>query len=73
MANIRTYVQETANELLYKVSWPTWKELQNSSVIVLVTSVLIAMIIFLMDYTFGANPGDPFWKGVLGYFYSIIQ
>ncbi|GIR59827.1 MAG: hypothetical protein CM15mP65_24080 [Crocinitomicaceae bacterium] len=40
MAGIRTYVEEIINELSNKVSWPTWEELQTSSVIVLVTSII---------------------------------
>jgi preprotein translocase subunit SecE len=32
-----------------KVSWPTWAELQNSAVIVLVASIIIALLIFAMD------------------------
>ncbi len=52
MAKIGTYIQESADELLNKVSWPTWPELQNSSVIVLLASVIFALIIFVMDQSF---------------------
>lgn len=34
-----------------KVTWPTWAQLQNSAVVVLVASVIIALIIFAMDKT----------------------
>ena len=44
------------NELSNKVSWPTWQDLQTSSIIVLVTSVILALIIWLMDYVFGIWP-----------------
>ncbi len=36
---------------MYKVTWPTWKELQNSAVIVMVATVIISVIIFAMDFT----------------------
>jgi len=36
-----------------KVSWPTWLELQNSAVLVLVASILIALIILGMDESAG--------------------
>ena len=49
MNKIRLYLKDTVNELLYKVSWPTWGDLQNSAVIVMVASVIIALIIFAMD------------------------
>jgi preprotein translocase subunit SecE len=35
---LRVYMEEAYNELVHKVSWPTWKELQNSAVMVMVAS-----------------------------------
>lgn len=52
MAKIGTYIKESVDELVNKVSWPTWSELQNSSVVVLVASVIFAIIIFAMDQSF---------------------
>jgi preprotein translocase subunit SecE len=52
MAKIGTYIQESVDELFNKVSWPTWSELQNSAVIVMVASVIFAVIIFIMDRSF---------------------
>ncbi len=52
MAKIGTYIQESADELFNKVSWPTWSELQSSSVVVLLASVIFALIIFVMDQSF---------------------
>ncbi|MCW8898076.1 MAG: preprotein translocase subunit SecE [Flavobacteriales bacterium] len=52
MAKIGNYIKESTDELLNKVSWPTWSELQSSSVIVLIASVIFALIIFVMDSTF---------------------
>jgi preprotein translocase subunit SecE len=49
---IRTYFEETWNELMHKVSWPTWSELQNSAVIVMVGTIVIAIMIFVMDLSF---------------------
>jgi preprotein translocase subunit SecE len=49
---IRTYFEEAFNELVHKVSWPTWAELQNSAVVVMIASFIIAMIIFGMDTVF---------------------
>lgn len=73
MASIITYIEESYNELVNKVSWPTWSELQNSTRIVAVASVIIALMIFVMDYVFGINGGeDTVWKGVLGFFYELF-
>ncbi len=52
MAKIGAYLKDTFDELLYKVSWPTWQELQNSTIIVMVSSLIIGIIIFLMDKSF---------------------
>ena len=49
---IGSYIKDSFDELLYKVSWPTWEELQNSAVVVAVASLIIALIIFLMDSVF---------------------
>ena len=68
------YVKESYNELVHKVSWPTWAELQNSAVVVSVASLVIALVVFLMDASFGVQQmrfGQFVWKGLLGYLYGI--
>jgi preprotein translocase subunit SecE len=49
---IKLYLQEVYTELIHKVSWPTWKDLQSSAIIVMIASLLIAMTVFFMDITF---------------------
>jgi preprotein translocase subunit SecE len=49
MNKISTYFRESYKELLEKVSWPTWSELQQSTVIVLVATLLITVIVWIMD------------------------
>ncbi len=75
MASFKTYLSESYNELVNKVSWPTWKELQGSAIIVLVAALIISVIVFLMDYIFGVqNMGDDsIWKGLLGFIYKFLQ
>jgi len=46
---IKNYLVETVDELQNKVSWPTWAELQSSSLVVLIASFMIALLIFGMD------------------------
>ncbi len=58
-----SYIKETYQELVHKVSWPTWPELQNSAIVVMVASVIIALIVYLMDVSF---------KNVLELIYSIF-
>lgn len=33
-----------------KVTWPTWDKLQSSAIVVMVASVIIALMIFAMDF-----------------------
>ncbi|HPT14545.1 MAG TPA: preprotein translocase subunit SecE [Bacteroidales bacterium] len=49
---IAEYVTESYDELIHKVSWPTWSELQNSAVVVSIASLIIALVVFLMDEIF---------------------
>ena len=74
MASLKTYFAESYNELMHKVSWPTWKELQGSAIIVLVAALIISVLVFIMDFVFGVqNMGDnSFWKGMLGFIYKMI-
>jgi preprotein translocase subunit SecE len=46
---VLTDLEESYNELVHKVSWPTKSELANSTVVVMVASIVIALIILLMD------------------------
>ena len=49
MNSITTYLKASYDELLTKVTWPTWKDLQANALIVGVASFIIAIIIGLMD------------------------
>jgi len=72
MSKIVNYIEESYTELVTKVSWPTWAELQNSTMIVSVASAIIAIMIFIMDFVMGINGGDSVWKGLLGFFYDLF-
>ena len=52
MKRLLSYARNSYKELMEKVSWPTAKELQNSSLIVMVASFIIATLIFTMDTVF---------------------
>ena len=45
-------LKESYTELVHKVSWPTRKELSKSAVLVLIASIILALIVWLMDYGF---------------------
>ena len=50
--NITKYCKESYNELVHKTTWPTRSELTNSAVVVLSASLLIALVVFAMDFVF---------------------
>jgi preprotein translocase subunit SecE len=46
------YCKESYDELVHKVTWPSYKELTNTAVIVLSASVVIALVVFVIDTAF---------------------
>ena len=52
MKKIVSYLKETYDELVHKVSWPTYSELSSSAVAVLSASLIIALVVFVMDFCF---------------------
>jgi preprotein translocase subunit SecE len=60
---IGTYFKESYNELVHKVTWPSWNELQSSATLVLITSVILAIVIWAMDF---------FFDKVMGFVYGLL-
>jgi preprotein translocase subunit SecE len=52
MKKIVLYLEESYKELVHKVTWPSWKELQGSAILVMVSSLIIAIVVALMDLGF---------------------
>ena len=46
------YIKESYNELVNKVTWPTFPQLQNSTIVVMVASAIFAVVVLAMDLTF---------------------
>ena len=64
LKKIKEYILEAYDELMHKVTWPTWKELQSSALVVMVASFIIALVIFVMDISF-----ENMMKFIYGLFY----
>lgn len=45
-------IKESYNELVNKVSWPSVKELRQSAVLVLIASIILALVVWAMDWCF---------------------
>ena len=52
MKKVVAYIKESYDELVHKVSWPTYSELSSNAVAVLYASLIIALLVFLMDLCF---------------------
>lgn len=49
MKKVSNYFRDSYKELTEKVTWPTWPQLQQSTVIVLSATLVIMGLVWLMD------------------------
>jgi preprotein translocase subunit SecE len=61
---IISYIKDSYDELIHKVSWPTWSELQSSAIVVSIASLIIALVVYLMDISS---------RTVLEEFYKLLR
>ena len=74
VSKIKNYINETVTEMVHNVSWPTWKELQSNTIIVVVATIIFTALIFIMDFVFGITGEEKsFWKGALGFIYQMFK
>ena len=52
MRKFINYLKECYVELVKKTSWPTWDKLQSSALLVMVTKVLLAAVLWVIDFAF---------------------
>lgn len=52
MSKLKSFILESYDEMMHKVSWPKYADLQSSSVLVLVASVIFALLIGVIDLGF---------------------
>ena len=64
MNKIAIYFRESYKELMEKVSWPTWTQLQQSTMIVIVATLLTTFLVALMDFVAG---------GILNQVYKLFK
>ena len=58
------YCKNSYEELVYKTTWPSFKELTGSAVVVLIASLCIALVVFAMDSVF---------QGGMGWLYEMLH
>ena len=62
MGQLILSIKESYNELVNKVTWPTWATLQQSTILVLIASLIFAVLVFVIDAVS---------KWVVDFFYGI--
>ena len=62
MDKVTLYIKESYNELLNKVTWPTWPSLLESSQLVVIGSIIFALVILVMDFI--SKTGTDFIYGL---------
>ena len=50
MENIRLYLKESYDELINHVTWPTWPDLFSSARLVIVSTIILSLVIFVFDF-----------------------
>ena len=64
MNKFAVFVAESYKEMMEKVSWPKWEQLQQSTMIVLGATLFITAVVALMDFV--AN-------GSMKFIYSLFK
>ena len=52
MEKLKTYIGESWDEIMNKVTWSKFSELQSSAILVLVASTIFAIVIGAIDWVF---------------------
>lgn len=64
MNKFSAFIRESYEELMEKVTWPKWEQLQQSTMIVLGATLFITAIVALMDFVS---------NGSLKFVYSLFK
>ena len=60
------YIKESYKELVEKVSWPTFAQVQSSTIVVMVASLIFALVVLVMDISF-----ENLMKGIYSFLGNI--
>jgi len=64
MNKFTAYLKDSYKELMHKVTWPNWDQLQQSTMIVIGATLLITLMVSLMD--FAASNAMKFIYSLIG-------
>ena len=52
MRKFINYLKESYVELTKKTTWPTWDKLQSSALLVMVTTAILSLVLWVVDLAF---------------------
>ena len=64
MNKFTAYLKDSYKELIHKVTWPGWEQLQQSTMIVLGSTLMITFVVWVMDFVCNKS---------LNFIYSILK
>ena len=62
------YIKDSYKELVEKVTWPSFAQLQSSTIVVMVASLIFAIIVLVMDVSF-----ETVMQGIYSFLGNIGQ
>ena len=64
MNKLTVFIKDSYKELVEKVTWPNWEQLQQSTLIVLGASAIVTAVVGIMDMVA---------SGTLGFIYKFFK
>ncbi len=62
--SVKNYLKGAYDELVHHVVWPSWKEVQQSTIVVALFTLIFSLFIFIVDYIF---------RKILTAYYKLIS
>ena len=63
MKKIIEFLQDSRDEMTEHVTWPSFSSLTQTSIVVLVASIIFALVVFAMDQAFQFGLGEIYKLG----------
>jgi preprotein translocase subunit SecE len=63
MSKLLTYFGDSYSELMERVTWPTWDQLTQSTMVVIGASLFVTFLVWIMDLAS---------SGVMSFVYSLF-
>lgn len=62
MSSFLRYIKDSKDELINKVSWPSYKEVLYDAIFVLISCIILSLVVFVIDKFLGEVLISTFYK-----------